>query len=203
MTVQEADTRYVHLTGDTMTGRLIAQQGVDLGGNTVSSPTDLTKHLVIHGGTYGLSVTSATLNYVVASSGWHVFRSNNPIRISNWDGSNERDLVESLASGWTSCSLASGNYGTVQVRKELGNRVVRLWCEMNRGGSQFPQHIDLFTIPDGFRPKYYHAAMIAGNGINQSFNALLIGTNGLTNFLWENANSPPTHIYCETTWRLT
>ena len=61
------DTRWVNVTGDTMSG------GLSLGGATVVNPSDISRHLALFGSSYGFSVTNGRLNVVAGNS---VFVSN-------------------------------------------------------------------------------------------------------------------------------
>jgi hypothetical protein len=66
-TVNTNVTNRVLKAGDTMSGGLL------FGSVAVASQTDLSRHISLWGNSYGLSVTNATLNYVVAANNTHAF----------------------------------------------------------------------------------------------------------------------------------
>lgn len=59
----EADlNKKVNKAGDTMTGAL------KFGSHTVLNPTDLSRHIDLYGGTYGISITSYTMNFLTSAT---------------------------------------------------------------------------------------------------------------------------------------
>lgn len=67
ITEAQANTNYVNVAGDTMTG------GLSFGNTGVADPQDNSRHIAMWGATYGFSVTSAQLNYNVSVTASHVF----------------------------------------------------------------------------------------------------------------------------------
>lgn len=60
--LQDALSEYVKKSGDTMSGAL------KFGSETVDEPTDLSRHIDLYGGTYGISITSYTMNFLTATT---------------------------------------------------------------------------------------------------------------------------------------
>lgn len=52
----------VNKAGDTMTGAL------KFGSHAVSTPTDLSRHIDLYGGSYGISITSYTMNFLTSAT---------------------------------------------------------------------------------------------------------------------------------------
>lgn len=63
-------TDAVKLSGGTMTG-ILGSVGINLGSSVAATANNVTRHLNLYGGSFGLSITSSRLNYV--SNAAHVF----------------------------------------------------------------------------------------------------------------------------------
>lgn len=59
---------HVKKSGDTLTGNLKLQQGVSFGQQVGGSPHDLSKHVDLWGGVWGINVTSGNMNFNTSDS---------------------------------------------------------------------------------------------------------------------------------------
>lgn len=60
--LQDALSEYVKKSGDTMSGAL------KFGSVAVDEPTDLSRHIDLYGGTYGVSITSHAMNFLTSTT---------------------------------------------------------------------------------------------------------------------------------------
>lgn len=63
----------VNKSGDTMTGKLTFDDGIDFKDLIADSPTDLSKHIKLHSNNWGISILSGNFNFVSDQASTNVF----------------------------------------------------------------------------------------------------------------------------------
>lgn len=108
----DIDTRFVNVTGDTMTG------GLGFGSAVAASITDVTRHIALFSTAYGFGITSSHLNYVAPTGAVHNFVING-VSVASFSSTvfttNGGLTISGAVTGVTSLSMAGALSGVTTI----------------------------------------------------------------------------------------
>jgi Collagen triple helix repeat (20 copies) len=170
-TAANAAASKVSKSGDAMTGALT------FGSQAMTDATDLSRHLDLWGGKFGINITSGRINVIAAAAASNFVRLQSGMqpKAADMDGSNERDLLDTVngvpKSGATMTGplTLSGDPGAAQqaaTKQYVDTNTYRY--------SNFSAGIDLNTlVPPAYLPGRYGISNVGGfanlpAGLNQT-----------------------------------